>query len=199
MKKILIIIVLAVAAMPLFSQNNIESSLNEARQAYKDGKLEAARYALQQALNEVDLAMAQEILKMLPQKMGNMSFSDEDETVGSASIGFAGLFVSRTYRQGEDQSANLQIIADSPMLAGINAILSLPMIGNDPNMKRIRIAGYRGLLNKNTDQDGNTSWDLQIPFGSSLMTINFQGINDEKQVMSMAESVQIDKIAKFIQ
>lgn len=177
----------------------VETSLNQAKAAYGAGNLEEARYSLQQAINQIDLALAQEILNLLPPQMGDMPFTDEDETVGSAAIGFAGLFVSRTYRSDESTSATLEIMADSPMLAAINTILALPMIGSDPDNKRIRIAGYKGLLQKQEDDIGTVNWALQVPFGASLMTINFEGIQDEKKIMEMANTIAVDKIAAMLQ
>lgn len=201
MKKIFFTLLCGIFIFPATGTyaQDVETSLNEARKAYKAGNLEEARYNLQQAQNEVDLAMAKEILTLLPATLGDMPFTDDDETVGSASIGFAGLFVSRTYSGDEGKSANLQIIADSPMLAGLNAMLSLPMMGNDPDRKRVRLAGYRGMLNKNQHETGEVSWELQVPFGSSLLSINFDGINDEKKIMEMANTIAIEKIAKMLQ
>lgn len=202
MKKNLITVIFALLLLPAtasFAQD-IEKSLNEAKAAYSSGRLEEARFALQQAMNEIDLALAREILKLLPASMANLPFTDEDETAGSAAIGFASLFVSRTYRAAETPSVNLQIIADSPMLAGINAILALPVIGRgDPNSKRVRLGSYRGLLNRSQNEDGAVSWDLQIPFGSSLLTMSVKGINEENKVMEMANSIAVDKIARLLQ
>ncbi|MFO7977169.1 MAG: hypothetical protein R6U64_00800, partial [Bacteroidales bacterium] len=99
----------------------------------------------------------------------------------------------------ENTSATLQVMADSPMLAGLNAILALPMIGSDPDNKRIRLAGYRGLLQKQEDETGMVTWDLQVPFGASLLSINFQGINDEKKIMEMANTIAVDQIADMLQ
>ncbi|MFO7977250.1 MAG: hypothetical protein R6U64_01210 [Bacteroidales bacterium] len=201
MKKLILTILIGILIFPVavLRAQQVEASLNQAKAAYSAGNLEEARYALQQAMNQVDLALAEEILKLLPAQMGEMPYTDEDETVGSAAIGFAGLYVSRTYRSDENTSATLQVMADSPMLAGLNAILALPMIGSDPDNKRIRLAGYRGLLQKQEDETGIVTWDLQVPFGASLLSINFEGINDEKKIMEMANTIAVDQIAAMLQ
>lgn len=181
------------------SAQNVDERLNEAQSAYGQGKLEEARFALQQAMNEIDLAIGREILQLLPATMGDIPYNDADDNVGSASMGFAGLYVNRKYQSVEETSVSLQIIADSPLLAGINAILSLPMFGSDPNQKRIRVGNYRSLLQRSEGSDGTVSWDIQVPFGSSLLTLNYKGINDENTVVTMANSLPIDQISRLLQ
>jgi hypothetical protein len=196
--RVLSIWMLAMIAGPAFSQN-VESALDEAQTAYKSGNLEAARFALQQAMNEVDLAIGREVLALLPDQLGSMPKADTEDQVASASMGFAGLFVQRVYRSGEGVSAELQVLADSPLLAGINAILALPSFVSDSDQKRIRVANYRALLQRNEDSTGAVSWDIQVPFGSSLMTLHVNGIEDENAVVTMANTIPVDQVARLIQ
>lgn len=199
MKTILTIIFSSFLFILAAPAQDVEKNLNNARTAYAAGDLEAARFALQQAMFELDLTIGREILKLLPEQLGILSFNETDDEVGSANMGFAGLHLSRTYQNDENQSAQLQIIADSPLLAGVNAILALPVIGRDLNQKRIRVDGYRGLLEKSENAQGDVSWDMQIPFGNSLLTLNFQDIVEEDAVMDMANKIPIQQIARLIQ
>ncbi len=199
MKTIITIIFCSFFLITVAKAQEVENNLNDARAAYNNGDLENARFALQQAMYELDLVIGHEILKLLPENMGNLNFSDADDMVGSVNMGFIGLHLSRNYKNDQNQRAELQIIADSPLLAGINAILALPVIGRDPNQKRIRIDGYRGLLEKSESSDGTVSWDMQIPFGSSLLTVNFKDINEENAVMEMANTIPIQQIARLLQ
>jgi hypothetical protein len=181
-----------------FAQD-VDKRLDEARSAYGAGNLEAARFALQQAMNEIDIAIGNEVLSVLPSRMGEMAAVTDEDQVSSVGMGYAGLFVSRTYRRGEAASARLQVIADSPLLAGINTILALPFIAGDSNQKRIRVGGYRALLQRNEGSDGEVSWDVQIPFGSSLMSLEFKGIPEENAVTAMANTIPIEQVAKLVQ
>lgn len=199
MKTIVTIIFCSFLLTNAASAQDVEKNLSEARTAYSAGDLEAARFALQQAMYELDLAIGREILNLLPAQLGILSFNKTDDEVGSANMGFIGLHLSRTYQNDEQQSAQLQIIADSPLLAGINAILAMPVIGRDPNQKRIRVDGYRGLLQKSENAQGDVSWDMQLPFGSSLLTVNFHGISEENAIMEMANTIPIQQIARLIQ
>lgn len=178
---------------------NVEAKLNEAASSYRSGDLENARFALQQALQEINQAIGTEILGMLPDEMNKMKKVETSDNVTGMSAGYAGLFVSREY-SGENRNASLQIISDSPMVAGINALLSLPtFMATDPNQKRIKVAGYKALLNKSTDDQGIVSYQMQLPFGSSLLTLDCSGIFDEKEVTQMYETLPMEKIVKTAQ
>jgi hypothetical protein len=201
MKRSLNIILLAFLILPVsaaFAQG-VESNLKEARASYGKGDLDAARFALQEALNEVDIVIGNEIMKLLPTSMGNMPYAAEDDVVGAGTLGYSGLFLNRNFGKGQPQTVELSIIADSPLLKGINTILALPVFAADPNQKRVRIGGYRGLLQKTESETGQVDWALQIPFGSSLLSLNFKGISDEKTVTDMAATIPIDQIARLIQ
>lgn len=181
------------------SAQEVESKLDEAQSAYRAGNLEAARFALQQAINEIDLAIGREVLELLPTSMGQMVMVQADDQVGSAGMGFAGLYVQRYYRSEGDASADLQILADSPLLAGINAILALPTFLGDSNQKRIRVGNYRSLLQKSEDSSGHVTWDIQVPFGSSLLTLQVTGVESEQAVIDMANTIPVDQVARLIQ
>jgi hypothetical protein len=201
MKKMIIAffgMIFLLPAIVVFGQG-AEANLKEARAAYGSGDLEAARFALQQAINEVDLVIGKEILKLLPAMLGELTYTETDDVLGAGNLGFAGLHLSRSYGKGQTQNVELSIIADSPLLAGINAILALPAFAADPNQKRVRIGGYRGLLQKSDSGAGEANWDLQIPFGSSLLSMSFRGISDEKTVTDMAGTIPVDQIARMIQ
>lgn len=196
---ILLSVFLAAFASQALAQE-VDKHLNEAKSAYAAGQLDAARFALQQAMNEVDLAIGKEILKVLPAKMGQCQVVAAEDNVSFGAGGYAGLYLNRTYRADEQNHIEVQIIGDSPLLAGVNAILSLPLIGaGDPNQKRIRVGNYRALMQKSTDSEGIVSWDVQVPFGSSLMTVQFRNNADEKTATDLANTIPVEQVARLLQ
>lgn len=199
MKKLIVLISSVCLVLASGYAQDVSGRLDEAGSSYKGGDLQGTRFALQQALNEIDLAIGAEILKMLPDKMGNMSAIEGDENYSAASMGYAGLFVSRSYKQDDLINSSIQIIADSPLLSGLNALLAIPMFASDPNQKRIRVSGYRALLNRNQSDDGKVSWEVQIPVRSTLITFQCSGIEAEKTVTDMAATIPVEQIAKFLQ
>lgn len=172
----------------------------EAKSAYSGNNLEDTRFALQQALTELDIALGKEILALLPGEMLQMSADESSDDVTGNAMGFTGLYVNRSYL-GENQSASVQLITDSPLLTSINAILALPGIvtaGNE-NQKRIKIDGYKALMERNEGDSGDVSYSIQVPLNQSLLTFECDGIDDENQVVNLVNSIPVGKIVQLIQ
>ena len=196
MKKIQILITIAVLTIPgtFISAQEVTASLDEALSSYKSDNLEDARFALQGALTGINQAIGKEILAILPDEMNGMSKVEAGDNVTGVNTGFAGLFVSRSY-SAEDKNASIEIMSDSPLLAGINTILAMPgFMTGDENQKRIKVEGYKALLTRNSDSEGRVSYDLQMPFSGSLLTFQCAGIEDENEVIGMANRIPVDEI-----
>lgn len=196
MKKIFTLILGLTLGLGLQAQD-VNEKLNEAQSAYKSGELEGARFALQEALQGINQAIGKEILEMLPSQLGDMTKVDTDDNVTGTTVMFTGLFVNRRY-VGETTSASVEIMSDSPLIAGINAIMALPAIMvTDPNQKRIKVDNYKGMQTKNTDTEGVVSYDVQIPVGSTLFQFRTTGIDNEKTVTNYLGQLRIGEIAKI--
>jgi hypothetical protein len=195
MKKILSAIFAILLGCAMHAQD-VNEKLNEAQKAYQSGNLEEARFALQEALQGVNQAIGRDILEMLPKSLEGMAVVEGSDIVSGVNVGFAGLFVSRRY-EGEATSASIEIMSDSPLIAAVNTFLSLPAIMvSDPNQKRVRVDGYRGMQTRN-EYEGNVTYEIQIPVGSTLFSFNVSGFDDEKKVTDMLNSLQVGKIAKI--
>ncbi len=201
MKKSIYITAMAIFCMLASnaSAQDATAKLNEAEASYSSKDLENTRYALQQALTEINKAVGKDILDLLPKAISGLDVVAKEDNVSGAG-GFAGLFVNRTYGQGE-KTVKIEIISDSPMLAGLNAMLAMPMImGNsDPNQKRMKISGYKAVLQKSTSDETNVSYTLQIPLNQALFTLHVKGIPAENDVISIANGLPLDQIAKLAQ
>ena len=200
MKKIQILITVTVLAIPgaFINAQEVTASLDEALSSYQSDNLEDARFALQGALTGINQAIGREILALLPDEMNGMSKIEAGDDVTGVNTGFAGLFISRSYT-AEDRNASIEIVSDSPLLAGINTILAMPgFMTSDENQKRIKIEGYKALLTRNTDSEGIVSYDIQMPFSGSLLTFQCSGIDDENEVIGMANRIPVDGIVAIV-
>jgi len=186
--------VILMAMWPLMAQE-VTTRLQEAENSYTTGQLEEARFALQEAISAINQEIGKEILKALPANLGGLPVDTKQDNISGA-VGFAGLSVTRVYGT-EEKSARIEIMGDSPLLASINAILALHAVmgASDPNQKRIRVAGYKGILQKETGD--NPSYNVQIPIDQTLLTLNVTGVADESAVMSMVNALPVDVIAKY--
>lgn len=176
----------------------------EARTAYDANKLDDSRFAMQQMLAELDMIIGKEVLKALPATIQNQPVVTKLDNVSGAS-GFLGVVIHREYGKEpsptsteEDKNINIEIISNSPLITSINALLSLPLIGNTGDNKVVKIAGYKALVTKSQGSNNETNYDLQLPLGNSLITVKAPGATQE-QVAQIAGSLPIQDIAKMLQ
>lgn len=176
-----------------------DKNLASARTAYAGGNLEDTRFALQQMLNDIDLLVGKEILKLLPPKMDAMPSNAKEDNV-TVNAGLAGVLVKRTYGSG-DKNALVDIMGNSPLVGSLNAILSLPLIGNsgDGTQKTVKVQGYKGVLQKSEDSEsGKTNFTLQVPLNSTLLTFTVNN-STEADVLRLANTLPVTEIAKLVQ
>ena len=172
----------------------VQARLDEASAYYRSEDLENARFTLQEALNEINQALGKEILGILPSDIHGMNRVDGEDEVTGVNTGFAGLFIHRSYKD-ESRSASVDIISDSPLMAGVNTILAMPgFMTSDPDQKRIKVNNYKALLTRSADEEGRVSYDVQVPLSSSLLTFQCSGIEDENEVIEMAGTIPVDRI-----
>jgi hypothetical protein len=176
----------------------------DARSSYDAGKMDDSRFAMQQMLAELDMIIGKEVLKALPATMLNKPVVAKLDNVTGAS-GFFGVVIHREYGKEyssmdttESRNINIEIISNSPLIASINSLLSIPLIGNTGDNKVIKIAGYKALVTKSTGSNDEVNYDLQLPLGNSLITVKAPGATQE-QVAQIAGSMPVQDIARMLQ
>ena len=196
MKK-LMILALILLSVTAFSQN-FTTDIAAAKTAYASGKLEDTHFALQQAMQEIDIIIGKEVLALLPAKMDAFAVNTKDDNVMS-NVGFMGSTIHRTW--GQDDDIDLSIIGNSPLITTINAFLNTPLLGgmmSNGNNKMIKVQGYKAQLEKNDNGNGKVGYTIQLPLGSSLITLTAKEATDT-QMMTWANSIPLQQIAKLIQ
>ena len=196
MKKL---IFLLICASVTGNAQDFSKNITTARDSYSSGNLEEARFAMQQMLNDLDMAIGREVLKMLPSKMGSLATNSGNDNV-TANTGLTGVLIHRDYGTGE-KTFNLDLMSNSPLVASINAILSIPFMGNsgDGTQKIIKIDGYKGMLQKSVDEETKkTDFTLQVPIGSTLLTFTAPDTSED-EVIKMANTIPLSQITKLVQ
>src|SRR5690606_32275857 len=163
------------------------------------GNLEDARFAMQQMLNDIDVIIGKEVVKLLPAKLETRTSNTSNDNV-TANTGLAGVIIHRDYGAA-DKTANLDIMSNSPLVGSLNAILSLPFVGNsgDGTQKTVKVHGYKGVLQKSVDTETNKSnYTLQIPLNSTLLTLEVQDTS-EAEILKMANAIPVPQIVKLVQ
>ncbi|HEY0652326.1 MAG TPA: hypothetical protein VGD65_04320 [Chryseosolibacter sp.] len=198
MKKLLIL-ALVCSGIISASAQDFAKNLATAKSSYSAGDLENARFAMQQMITEIDIALGREVLKLLPAKLEAMPANTKSDNV-TANSGLAGVMIHRDYGTG-DKISNIDIMGNSPLVASLNAILQLPFMGNsgDGTQKVIKVDGYKGMLQKSVDSETNkTDYTLQIPLNSSLLTLVVPN-STEAEVIKIANTIPVSQIAKMVQ
>lgn len=195
-QKISLCLVMVLLGTGAFAQD-FNQYLAKAKSSYSSGKLEDARFAMQQMLMELDKKAGKELLKVFPAQLGNLAANTSvDEVSGSSS--FTGVVTERKYGTGS-RAAELQVITNSPLVTGLNALLSIPFIASaDPNQRRIKVGGYKGVIRKQSESEGPAQFETQIPFGSTLLSLNTTGLSEE-EVSKIVDSLPVAEIAKMVE
>ena len=199
MKKIFYTLTLIICSTVLLRAQDFDKNIATARSSYGSGNLQDARFAMEQMLRDLDIQIGKEILKLLPTQMGALAASTKDDNVNGS--GGVGLFVHRSYGTLAKR-ADLEIINNSPLMNGINAILSMPVLGGmmrDENQKQVKVQGYKSLLTKTVDSEtGKTNYELQIPMNNTLVTLKVNDTN-ESEITGWGNSIPLSKIQQLAQ
>src|SRR5450432_399539 len=177
---------------------NFTADINNAKTSYSAGKLEDAHFALQQAMQEIDMIVGKEVLKQLPAGMDAFAANSKTDNVTS-NVGFVGTTIHRSYGTADD--VDLSIISNSPLITTINVFLNTPLLGgmmSNGNNKIVKVLGYKGQLTKETNSNGQTNYTLQLPIGGSLITFTGKNVTDT-QLLGWANTLPLQQIAKLIQ
>jgi len=196
MKK-LFFIILSFGAINGFSQD-FDKNLASARTSYSSGDLENSRFAMEQMLRDLDIAIGKEIVKLLPATLANLKVDEKSDNVSGSGFG---LVIHRTYG-ADPKAASLDIVNNSPLINSLNAMLNMPLIGgmmHDENQKQVKIQGYKSMLNRTVDSEsGKTSYELQIPMNNTLVTLKIADTN-EGEITQAANTLPLSKIVAIAQ
>jgi hypothetical protein len=199
MKKFSLLIVFLATGLVTLAQD-FDKNIATARSSYSSGNLQDSRFAMEQILRDLDMAIGKEILKVLPAKMGTLAAVEKEDNV-SGTGSYVGLYVQRHY--GVDpKRGSIEIMNNSPLINSITAMLSMPVIGGmmrDENQKMIKVQGYKSILNKQVNSEtGKTNYELQIPMNNTLLTLRMDDTN-EGEITAAANTIPLAKIVQMAQ
>lgn len=199
MKVLIILLSFILSGSIAFGQGDFASQITTAKKSYASGKLEDTHFALQQALQELDIVIGKEVLKLMPPKLDSLNANIKEDHV-TANAGFMGATIHRSY--GLQNKLQVEIINNSPLIGSLNSLLNSSLLGGmmrDENTKVVKIQGYKARLEKQGDnENGKPNYNLQIPFNGALMTFTAKGM-EEKEILSIANNFPMQGIAKLIQ
>jgi hypothetical protein len=134
-------LLLTVACVAGAHADDVTDQIDEALKAYQSHDTQTAIAALDAAASLLRQSRAESLKKLLPAAPPGWTADDAEATaVGAAMLG-GGTTASRTYHNG-GQRVEVQVIADSPMLQGMAALLGSPFAAVG-GIKTVVVAGRR--------------------------------------------------------
>ncbi|MBK9104322.1 MAG: hypothetical protein IPL92_07075 [Saprospiraceae bacterium] len=209
MKTIIAFIVVVLSGLHLSAQSQAEAFIKEAQQYLTQKNYKQATLSLQDAINDINTLIAGQISEALPAEINGLK-ADSDSEINATAMGMmgGGMQISKTYQHPtkRENQAELQILANSPMLASINMFMSNPAMMGE-GYKSVRVGTKRAILKSEMDDyydDNGTSKkirssELQLPLNQTLITINMKGFASEAEELAFAGKLDIDKLSTLLE
>lgn len=198
MKNILVFFFISISASFSFGQTAVNNFVVEAKAKHQSGDLDGTRFALYQALAELDKEISLAILADLPTTLGGLDANTEKDSYTGMHAGILqGVYVIRYFGNIEgEKSITLNIIDNSPLIGGLNTFLNSPLGAMVTGRKMIKIDGFKGVLEQNENYD--LVYDVNVPLsGESLLTLEYKGFT-EAEVMSISKSLKLKTIHGYM-
>lgn len=173
---------------------DVKENLGIAETVFSQGKYSEARYAVQQAMLGVEMQIGQQILKSLPQTVGELAIDPKADQVTSTGWGWVGLTIKREYKK-DDKQLRFTITNNAAWMQAINLYFNnvgyAQTTGGEQNWKQTRIKGYRAVI----EYSDGAGYKLSVPLGQTSLLV-YEGINyaTEQDFMTAANAIDIDSI-----
>jgi hypothetical protein len=173
---------------------DVKENVGTAEAVFNQGKYSEARYAVQQAMLGVEMQIGQQILKSLPEAIGELKVDPKADQVTSTGWGWVGLTIKREYNQG-DKELRFSISNNAAWMQAINIYFNnvgyAQTTGGEQKWKQTRIKGYRAVV----EYSDGSGYKLSAPVGQTSLLI-YEGVNfaTEQEFMKACEAIDIDAI-----
>lgn len=201
MKKIFVMLFATLICLRVAGQGQAEAYIKEAQDFLAKKEYKQALLSLQDAINEINLKFAQEVAASLPAEINGLKAEGDAEvnTAGMSMMG-GGMQITKRYRNEstEGHDAEVQIIANSPMLSALSMYIANPgMMGSE--YKSVRVGTNRAILKTELEESGEGSakvrnTEIQVPLGQTLVTFQLNGFATEQDELAFANKLGLEKI-----
>ncbi len=201
MKRITFTILFALLLSTVAFAQDFKKSTASAKTAYQAKNLEETHFALQQMIQDLDILIGQEVLKLFPANLDSLKSLAQEDHIGG-NVSFVGATIHRTYNSVSGaKKADLEVINNSPLLATLNAYLSSPYLsamGGDGKTKVIKVQGYKARLTKEESYNNQQGYSLEIPLTNAMVSLKLNNTT-EQEILALFNLVPLAKIADLIQ
>ena len=206
-KSWLIILFFSFSSFPVFCQDQVQVFIKEAQEFYGQKNYKQAQMSLQDAINELNKLMSDQLADVLPGEINGLKA--EEGATKNANLGAlgGGTQISKEYKNPakEENEAEVQLFANSPMLNAISVYMGNPAMMGE-GAKSIRVGTQRAILKTEMiDYYGSndvakkiSSTQIHIPLSQTLITIQAKGFASEQEEIAFAAKLDFQKIKTVI-
>lgn len=205
MKANVLFLFASLISLTTLGQSQAETFIKEAQAYLAKKEYKQAQLSLQDAINDINMMLAADIAKSFPAEINGLKSEGDGEinTAGMGMIG-GGFTITKKYRHAtnKDNEAEVQILANSPLLSTMSMYLSNPsMMG--PDYKSVRIGGTQRAILKTEIEDSYDdkgaskkmrSTEIQIPLSQTLITLHLNGFATEQDELAFAAKLDLAKL-----
>lgn len=138
--------------------DDVEDSIKEALQSYKNGEYKEAAESLNYASQLVQQKRSTGLESFLPEPLKGWTAKEASSQAAGAAMFGGGITAEREYRK-ESGSITVQIITDSPMMQSMMMMFSNPMFATADGGKLERIGRQKAIVKYDKD---NKEGDIKI-------------------------------------
>lgn len=198
---------LAIFSMQASAQGQIDVFIKEAQDFLAQKNYAQAQLSLQDAINEINNMMGGQVADALPDEINGLVSTNENTSGGAMGMMGGGTTITKNYTHPSksEHNAEVQIIANAPMLSAINMYITNPgMMGSE--YKSVRVGTRRAILKSEMEDyypsNGPSikirSSEIQIPLSQTLITVNARGFASEADELAFVNKLDIEKIRTLL-
>jgi hypothetical protein len=181
---------LALTALPLLlpaaaRADDVSDAMKEAMRAYEAGKIGAARTALSEAVQLLSQRAATGLGAALPAPLSGWQAAEVETNTAALGLLGGGNVASRKYTNGQGQTVEIQVAADSPIVAQLGMIMTNPMLAGAMG-KLIRIGNQRAIQTSNNE--------IQMLVDNRILVTIGGSANDDAK-LAYAKAIDIAKLS----
>jgi hypothetical protein len=184
-------ILIAAALLPFLATaparaDDVSDAIAEAQRAYAGGNLQATQTALQEAIQLLAQRAAAGLAGALPAALPGWTAEEPQSNAAGVAGIFGGSTASRRYTNAQDQSVEIQVMSDNPMIAQLGVVLANPMLAGAMG-RLVRIGEQRAIQGN----DGN----IQMLVDNRIL-VQVQGDAPAEAKLAYARAIDFARLAR---
>jgi hypothetical protein len=176
--------------------DEVADQIKEGLGLYEKGNFSEAVTSLNFAVGQIQQAQASGLKKVFPQPLAGWEAEETSGNFAPAAFG-GGVSASKSYRK-DDESVDIEIVTDSPLLQSVMTFYSNPAFyAGQADTKLIKVQN-RKAIQRFTPQD--EQGEIQIVIANRmLVTIKASGTEKPDNMLAYANAIDYNGIEAFLQ